>query len=82
MEKFLDISLCISNDKWINHKFQLQSNVGEMASQESLIHLQNMIGCLKFLMGHPGFWQNQTYEPSYVYNKNKHQVYNEMHTNK
>ncbi len=30
-------------------------------------------------MGHPDFWHNQTYEPSYIYNKNEQQAYNEMH---
>ena len=33
-------------------------------------------------MGHPGFWHNQTYEPSCVFNKNEHRVYNEMHSGK
>ena len=37
------------------------------------------MGCLKFLIGHLGFWHNQTYEPSCVYNENEHRVYNEMH---
>ena len=31
-------------------------------------------------MGPPDFWYNQTYEPSYLYNKNEHQVYNKMYT--
>ncbi len=31
-------------------------------------------------MGHPGFWHNQTYEPSCIYNENERQIYNEMHT--
>ena len=51
-----------------------------MARREISIHLQNLIGCLKFLMGHPGFRHNQTYKPSCVYNENEHRVYNEMHT--
>ena len=51
-----------------------------MAGREISIHLRNMIRCLEFLMGYPGFWHNQTYEPSCIYNENEHQVYNEMHT--
>ena len=38
--------------------------------------------CLKFLIRHPGFWHNQTFEPSRVYNENEEQIYNEMHTGK
>lgn len=44
----------------------------EMAEEKILIYLQNITGCLKLLMGHPVFWYNQTYETSYLYNKNKH----------
>ena len=42
-----------------------------MARQEIAIHLQNVMGCLKFLMAHLDFWHNQTYEPSRIYNKNE-----------
>ena len=80
MEKHLDILWRISNNQWINHKFELQSGVGEMAGRKISIHFQNVIGCLKFRIGHPGFWHNQTYKPSCVYNENEHRVYNEMHT--
>ncbi len=31
-------------------------------------------------MGHPGFRENQTYQPSRIYNQNDDRVYNEMHT--
>ena len=72
MEKLLDIPWGIPNDKWINYKFELQSGVGGMARQKISIHLQNVIGCLEFLMSHPGFRHNQTYEPSCVYNENEH----------
>ena len=51
-----------------------------MAGREISIHSQNVIRCLKFLMGHLGFWHNQTYEPFCVYNENEHQAYNEIHT--
>lgn len=53
-----------------------------MAEQEVAINLRNVIGCLKFLVKHPGFCHNQTYKPSYIYNENKDQVYNEMHIGK
>lgn len=29
-----------------------------------------------------GFWHNQIYEPSYVFEESENQVYNEMYTNK
>ena len=51
-----------------------------MARQKIAIHLQNVMGCLKFLMAYPGFWHNKTYEPSRIYNENEQQVYNEMYT--
>ena len=44
------------------------------------IHLRNMVGCLEFLMRHPGFQHNQTFELFRVYNENEERVYNEMHT--
>ena len=53
-----------------------------MAGQKISIHLQNVIRCLKFLMSHAGFWHNQTYKPSCVFNENEHRVYNEIYTNK
>ena len=55
IEKFSDIQWDIPNDKYINHKFQLQSGIGEIAEQNFLIHLNNVIGCFKFLISHPGF---------------------------
>ena len=47
-----------------------------MVRQKIAIHLQNVGGWLKFLIKHPDFWHNQTFEPSCVYNKNEEQVYN------
>ena len=41
-----------------------------------------MVRCLEFLIRHPNFWHNQTFEPSHVYNENEERVYNEMHTGK
>ena len=61
-----------NKNKWINHKCELQSGASGMARQEILIHLQNMIGYPKFLMGYPSFWHNSTYEPFCVFNRNKH----------
>ena len=43
-----------------------------MTGQKISIHLQNVIGYLKFLISHPGFWHNQIYKPSYIFNENKH----------
>ncbi len=51
-----------------------------MAGQEIAIYSQNVVGCLDFFMGLPGFWHTKIYELSYIYNENEHQVYNEMHT--
>ena len=31
-------------------------------------------------MDHSGFWHNQTYKPSWVFDENEYQVYNKMHT--
>ncbi len=54
--------------------------MARMARQEIAINSQNVVDCLEFLMGHPGFWHNQIYEPSCIYNENERQVYNEIHT--
>ncbi len=80
MEKHSEIPWDIPNDKWIEHKFEHQSGVVRIARQEIAIHSRNVVGCLKFLMGHPGFWHNQIYEPSRIYNENERRVYNEIHT--
>ena len=53
-----------------------------MVKQKITIHLQNVVSCLKFLIEYPGFWYNQTYELSHIYNENEQQVYNKMHTSK
>lgn len=39
-----------------------------------------MIDCLRFFIGHPGFLQNLTYQLLHVYNQNKDQIYNKIHT--
>ena len=44
-----------------------------MARQEIAIHLQNVVRCLEFLMKHLGFWHNQTFELSCIYNENRNE---------
>ena len=78
MEKLLEISWGISKDKWIKHKFNVESGVSGIARQEIAIQLWNVLNCIEFMMGHLGFQHNQTYEPCCVYNQNEDQVYNEM----
>lgn len=51
-----------------------------MGKQDIAIYSQNVIWYLKFLIRRPGFWHNQSYKLSCMYNKNKQQVYNEIHT--
>ena len=80
MEKLSKIPWGISEDKWIEHKYNVESGVSEIAGQEIAIQLRNVLSCIKFLMGHPGFQHNQTYRPFCVYNQNEDRVYNEMHT--
>ncbi len=82
MEKLSKILWGIPKDKWIEHKFEYQSGVARIARQEIAIHSQNIVGCLKFFMEHPGFLHNQIYELSCIYNKNDLQIYNKMHTGK
>ncbi len=60
IEKLSVIPWGIPNDELINHKFKVQSGVGGIAGREILIYLRNVIGCLEFLMGHPGFRNNKT----------------------
>ena len=66
----------------MEHKFELQNGVAEMAKREIAIHLLNVVGYLEFLMRHPEFWHNQIFEPSHSYNENEEQVYNKMHIGK
>ena len=35
-----------------------------------------MLRYFKFLIRHPSFWYNQILRPSYIYRKNKKQIYN------
>ena len=79
MEKLSKIPWGIPNDKWIEHKFVVQSGVAGMARREIAIYSRNVVGCLKFYLRHPRFWHNQTFGPSHIYTKNEEQVYTEMH---
>ncbi len=66
MEKLSEILWGILNNERIKHKFEYQSGVARMAMQKIAIYLRNVVGYLKVFMGHPGFWYNQTYEPSCI----------------
>ena len=80
MKKLSEILWGIPKNKWIEHKYNVESGVFEIAGQEIAIESQNVLSCIKFLMGHSDFQHNQTYKPYCVYNQNEDQVYNEMHT--
>ncbi len=80
MEKLSEIPWGIPNDESIEHRFDVENGVSGIARQEIAIQSRNVINCVEFLIGHPGFQYNQIYEPSHIYNQNKHRVYNEMHT--
>ena len=80
MEKLSEIPWGIPEDKWIEHKYNVESGVSGIAGQEIAIQSQNVLSCIEFLMGHPGFQHNQIYEPCCIYNQNGDRVYNKMHT--
>lgn len=79
MEKLSEISWGNLDDKQIQHRFDVQSGVSEIAKQEIAIELQNVINCMEFLISHPGFQYNQIYKPCHIYYQNKYKVYNEMY---
>lgn len=79
MEKLSTISQEISDNKQTKHKFQLESGIDKIVSQNLSIQSRNMINCLGFFMGHLGIQENQIYQSSYIYNQNDDWVYNEMH---
>ena len=58
----------------------MESGVDNIAGHNLTIQSRNVIDCLRFFMGHPGFWENQIYQPSCIYNQKDDRVYNEMHT--
>ncbi len=79
MEKLSEIPWDIPDDEWIEHSFDVESGVSGIVGQEIAIQSRNVINCVEFLMGHPGFQYNQIYEPCHVYNQNEHRVHNEMY---
>ena len=80
MKKLSEIPWDIPENKWIEHKYNVESGVSGITRQKIAIQSQNVLSCIKFLIEHPGFQHNQTYEPCHVYNQNGNRVYNKMHT--
>ena len=68
MKKLSEIPWGIPKHKLIEHKYNVKSDVSGIVRQEIAIQSQNVLSCIEFLMGHPGFQHNQTYEPYCVYN--------------
>ena len=68
MEKLSNILWGISNDKWTEHKFELRSGIDKIARQNLTIQSQNIIDYLIFFMRYSGFEENQTHQPSCIYN--------------
>ncbi len=58
MEKLSAIPWGIPDGKWTEHKFELESGVDKIAGRSLTIQSRNVIDCLRFFMGHPGFWEN------------------------
>ena len=58
IEKLSAISWGISDDKWNEHKFELENKVNKIVGQSLTIQSRNVIDCLRFFMGHTGFRQN------------------------
>ena len=55
MEKLSEIRWSILEDKWIEHKYNIESCISRIAGQEIVIQLRSMLSYIKFLMGHLGF---------------------------
>lgn len=70
IEKLSTIPWKIPDNKWTEHKFELESSIDKIAKQNLSIQSHNMIDYLRFFLGHPGFWENQTYQLSHIYNQN------------
>lgn len=62
------IPLEISDNIQTKHIFELESDVDKTAGENLIIQCQNIIDYLRFFIGYPGFWENQTYQPSGIYN--------------
>lgn len=71
IKKLLKISWGIPKNKWIEHKFDIESGIFGIARQKIAIQLQNILNCIKFLIKYLDFQHNQTYKPCHVYNQNK-----------
>ena len=53
IEKLFEILLAISEDKWIKHLFDVEGGISRISRQEVPIKSQNVVNCVKFLVGHP-----------------------------
>ena len=80
IEKLSKIPWGISEDKWIEYKYNIKGGVSRIVEQEIAIQSRNILSYIKFLIWYLGFQHYQIYEPCHVYNQNKDQVYNKIHT--
>lgn len=46
MEKLSEITWGILENKWIEHKFNVESGISGIAGQKIIIQLQNMLSCI------------------------------------
>lgn len=58
---------------------KLGSSIDKLVGQNLTIQSQNMIDYLRFFIRISGFWENQTYKLSCIYNQNKAYIYNKIH---
>lgn len=58
MEKLLKIPWGILENKWIEHKFVVESDVSKISGQEFTVQSQNVVSCIEFLMSHLRFQYN------------------------
>ena len=54
----ITMALHILNIKYIKYKFKLENDVARPAKQKFLIHLQNILQCVEFILRNLGFWYN------------------------
>lgn len=58
----------------------LSQNVDKWEAKQKLtIYPQQVIDYLRFLIRHPEFEYNQTYQPFYIYNQTDYYIYNKMY---
>ena len=55
MKKLSEIPWGISEDKWIEYKYNVESSISEIAVQEIAIQSQNVLSCIEFLIEHLAF---------------------------